>query len=627
MTGVSGLSKYDLEKISLLKSNLEKMNCKVELAFINDKLCISISDNNKSYCVHLDYNRAREGFRSNSNLVSDFGMILQLLSIAKWNGTLNQYGLLLCGKIDGLLPTTVEYQLSEVISELERRLRAIETELTSTKFELTAAYTRIEKLEGQLKDMNREKKERDGFPFSPPHGKSKTSKAPSPPSAGNSFRFTPPNQSSSSAGTPPTFVPDFTKKESGSAFQFSDQWKEYLNKASTASEKNESVPTFNWVPPSVPTPSFGQNDPLKGDGVNKGNPFPFTAPVYAKKNESAFGSSFPYSEKKENVNTFDFATFSSTLFGSSEAKTKKNTGEKKESSEEAQNFKFFEERFRTFDFGIPSKSTSEKKEPAVNVKKQEKKEEEKEEKKEEEKKEKTEEEEEEKEEMKDEDMKENDGNKANAKEKEEKKEEEKEKEPPPTTEYIFERTSTEYSWVPPPKEKKSPKQPNKTSHNIPKETNKPSPKKEPQNDATKEQRDLITKVERAKDYYHVLGCGRNETKEDLKEKFKKMALLLHPDKNQARGAEDAFKKVRQAYETLSDPAKKREYDESIPLKANTWTKNNNSHHKSDYYKERADNAFKDFFGGSSKFYTRPPYCEKCGDYGHYASKCHAKYTR
>jgi len=64
-----------------------------------------------------------------------------------------------------------------------------------------------------------------------------------------------------------------------------------------------------------------------------------------------------------------------------------------------------------------------------------------------------------------------------------------------------------------------------------------------------------------KDYYKILGVGRDASAEDIKRAYRKLARQYHPDKNKARGAEDKFKEANEANEVLSDPKKRQAYDQ------------------------------------------------------------------
>ena len=63
-----------------------------------------------------------------------------------------------------------------------------------------------------------------------------------------------------------------------------------------------------------------------------------------------------------------------------------------------------------------------------------------------------------------------------------------------------------------------------------------------------------------RDYYEVLGISRSATDEEVKKAFRKLAHQFHPDLNKNHDAEERFKEVNEAYEVLSDPDKRSNYD-------------------------------------------------------------------
>ncbi|EDQ86716.1 uncharacterized protein MONBRDRAFT_33717 [Monosiga brevicollis MX1] len=77
---------------------------------------------------------------------------------------------------------------------------------------------------------------------------------------------------------------------------------------------------------------------------------------------------------------------------------------------------------------------------------------------------------------------------------------------------------------------------------------------------TPAQRDAAAKILRAKTHYEVLSVQRTAEATVIKRAYRKLALQLHPDKNQAPGADEAFKAVSKAYDVLSDPQKRRHYE-------------------------------------------------------------------
>lgn len=64
------------------------------------------------------------------------------------------------------------------------------------------------------------------------------------------------------------------------------------------------------------------------------------------------------------------------------------------------------------------------------------------------------------------------------------------------------------------------------------------------------------------DYYELLGVPRNASDSDIKKSFRRLAMKYHPDRNKDNPeAEDKFKKIKEAYEVLSDAKKRSAYDQ------------------------------------------------------------------
>ena len=64
-----------------------------------------------------------------------------------------------------------------------------------------------------------------------------------------------------------------------------------------------------------------------------------------------------------------------------------------------------------------------------------------------------------------------------------------------------------------------------------------------------------------KDYYKILGVARDASADDVKKAYRKLARKYHPDVSKEKNAEESFKEVSEAYETLRDAEKRAAYDQ------------------------------------------------------------------
>src|SRR5690554_874417 len=64
-----------------------------------------------------------------------------------------------------------------------------------------------------------------------------------------------------------------------------------------------------------------------------------------------------------------------------------------------------------------------------------------------------------------------------------------------------------------------------------------------------------------RDYYDVLGINKGASEQEIKRAYRTLAKKYHPDVSKEANAEEKFKEVQAAYDVLSDPQKKSQYDQ------------------------------------------------------------------
>ena len=79
---------------------------------------------------------------------------------------------------------------------------------------------------------------------------------------------------------------------------------------------------------------------------------------------------------------------------------------------------------------------------------------------------------------------------------------------------------------------------------------------------------FVSKIMNNTEYYDRLGVSKDASQDEIKRAYRKMSKKYHPDINKEPGAEEKYKEVQEAYETLSDDQKREAYDQYGPDGAN-----------------------------------------------------------
>ncbi|XP_032087682.1 dnaJ homolog subfamily B member 12 isoform X1 [Thamnophis elegans] len=134
---------------------------------------------------------------------------------------------------------------------------------------------------------------------------------------------------------------------------------------------------------------------------------------------------------------------------------------------------------------------------------------------------------------------------------------------------------------------------------------------------TQDQVGAVKRVKQCKDYYEILGVGRDASDEDLKKAYRKLALKFHPDKNHAPGATEAFKAIGNAYAVLSNPEKRKQYDQFGDAKVSSTRHGHADFNRGFEADISPEDLFNMFFGGgfpSSSTFNREPKGRRRCDY-------------
>ena len=106
-----------------------------------------------------------------------------------------------------------------------------------------------------------------------------------------------------------------------------------------------------------------------------------------------------------------------------------------------------------------------------------------------------------------------------------------------------------------------------------------------------------------RDYYEVLGVDKNATDSDIKLAFRRLAKKYHPDVCKEEGAEEKFKEAQEAYAVLSDPDRRKKYDQFGHAAFEGPTGGGGYSHGFDFSDFDFGSIFDEFFGGGGSSFS------------------------
>lgn len=119
-------------------------------------------------------------------------------------------------------------------------------------------------------------------------------------------------------------------------------------------------------------------------------------------------------------------------------------------------------------------------------------------------------------------------------------------------------------------------------------------------------RKFMNEFETSKDYYKILNIDSKSSEKQIKEAYHKLAKKYHPDLNGGKTS-DSFKEMTSAYDILSDPAKRKQYDEYRGMFSSTNNYYSGPNHENSYKDANSSQAYKsssNFQDNFNKSYTK-----------------------